>query len=128
MSFIQIMGFALMAAVLLVVIRRERPEVATVLTLLVGALILINLAGPVARLVRFLQDLGQRSHLDLAYVSTILRIMAIAYLTEFCAHVCKDAHEDTVASKVELAGKILILIAAVPVFYAVLETLSELLG
>ncbi|HHY37912.1 MAG TPA: stage III sporulation protein AD [Clostridia bacterium] len=128
MSFIQITGFALMAVVLLVVIRRERPEVATVLSILVGGLILINLAGPVVGVVRFFQNLGQRSNLDLAYVSTILRIVAIAYLTEFCAHVCKDAREETVASKVELAGKILILVAAVPVFYAVLETLSGLLG
>lgn len=128
MSFVQIVGFALLASVVLVVLRRDRPEIATVLTMLVGALILINLATPIGQLVRFLQNLGERSRLDLAYVSIILRIMAIAYIAEFSAQVCRDAQEETVASKVELAGKVLILIAAVPVFQAVLEALSELLS
>jgi len=42
--------------------------------------------------------------------------------------VCRDAGEGAIASKVELAGKVIILLAALPVLIAVLETVTRFLG
>jgi stage III sporulation protein AD len=43
------------------------------------------------------------------------------------AQICRDAGEGTIASKIEMAGKILILLLALPILTAVLEVVVRLL-
>lgn len=57
----------------------------------------------------------------------LLKVLAVAYIADFVAQVCKDAGEEAIGSKVELAGKIIIFYIAVPVMMSVLETLTKLL-
>ncbi|MDD3749752.1 MAG: SpoIIIAC/SpoIIIAD family protein [Firmicutes bacterium] len=51
----------------------------------------------------------------------------MAYQPGFGAELCRDAGERATAGKLELAGKIIILITALPVLIAVLETVSRFL-
>jgi stage III sporulation protein AD len=39
---------------------------------------------------------------------------------------CRDAGESALASKVELAGKVIILLIAIPVFRAIVSALEQL--
>ena len=50
-------------------------------------------------------------------------MIGVAYLAEFGAQVCRDAGENSIAAKIEFAGKIIILIMAVPILMAVLESI-----
>ena len=53
--------------------------------------------------------------------------MGIAYLTEFSAQLCKDAGYGAIAMKVELAGKLMILVTALPVFQSLADLILSLL-
>ena len=55
-------------------------------------------------------------------------MLAVAYVTDFTAQLCRDAGEATIGSKVELAGKVIIFCLAMPVLKAVLELIGSLLG
>ena len=57
------------------------------------------------------------------YVETLLKIIGIAYIAEFGAQITKDAGQGAIASKIELAGKILILVMAIPILTVVIETI-----
>lgn len=120
MQIIQILGLALTSVVLLVVVRKQRPEMGMLLSLVVGAVILLILLPRVTTVVRLLQSMALNANIHLAYLDTILRIIGIAYLTEFGAQVSRDAGEGTVANKIELAGKVIILVMAVPIISAIL--------
>ena len=56
----------------------------------------------------------------------VLKVIGIAYLTQFGAQLCADAGEGTVAAKIELAGKILMMTAAAPVLIGLLELVMGL--
>jgi len=60
-------------------------------------------------------------------MSLILKVIGIAYIAEFGAQVCRDAGEGAVAAKVELAGKALVLLLALPIVYAILDFVGRLL-
>jgi stage III sporulation protein AD len=62
------------------------------------------------------------------YLNTILKIIGIAYVTEFGAQVCRDAGEGAVAGKIEFAGKIMIMVMAVPIIALVLQTISRIIS
>lgn len=127
MEILQVVAFALVAAVLLVGLRRERPEVAVVLAVAAGAALLVFVLRQVAAVVDGMRALVDGTGLDDRYLGSLLKVIGIAYLAEFGAQICRDAGEGALASKVELAGKVFILVLAVPVLLAVVETLLRTL-
>jgi len=51
----------------------------------------------------------------------------MAYIAEFAAESCRDASQNAIAAKVELAGKIMIIITAVPVITSVMNIILDML-
>jgi stage III sporulation protein AD len=68
----------------------------------------------IAGVMAYLQEAAQKYKIDTQYLSIALKIIGIAYVCEFGVQVCKDAGENSIASKVELGGKVLIAVMAVP--------------
>ncbi len=62
-----------------------------------------------------------------AYFPIILKVLGVAYVTDFTAQICRDAGEGAIGSKVELAGKVIIFFLAIPVMMSILELISSLL-
>ncbi len=56
-----------------------------------------------------------------------MKIIGIAYVAEFGAQIVRDAGQESIASKIELAGKIFILVLAIPIINVIIETLLGLL-
>ena len=108
-------------------IRPVRPEIAVWLSVITGLVIIGRILPLIDFLVRTLTDIVARTKASPVYFSTVLKVVGIAYLTGFGAEVCRDAGERATAGKLELAGKIIILITALPVLIAVLETVSRFL-
>ncbi|MCL6581293.1 MAG: stage III sporulation protein AD [Firmicutes bacterium] len=127
MEIVQVVGLALVAVVLLLVLRGQRPELAVLLSLVVGLTVFLMVAQRLQAVIEFLGRLAARAGVSQLYLNTVLKVVGIAYIAEMGAQVCRDAQEGSVASKVELAGKILILFVAMPVVMAILETILEVL-
>jgi len=126
-EIVQVVGLAIVSVVLLLVIRQQRPELAVLLGLAVGLAVFLMVAQRLAAILDFLRDLASRAQVDSLYLNTILKIVGIAYMAEIGTQVCHDAGENSVASKVELAGKILILVLAMPIVMAILEIILKVL-
>lgn len=127
MSAVALAGFALVAVVALVVLRTARPELATILALAVTAAIFAAILPEIVRIVQLLRDLANQGGVAPDYLGTVLRIVGVAYLTEFGAQVARDAGEGAVASKVELGGKVLVLTMALPILLGILQLVVHLL-
>jgi len=128
LELVQIMALAFVATLLLTVLRQQRPELAVGLSLAAGILLFLPLVSRIFGLVQFLQELGAKAQVSSGNLSLILRIIGIAYVTEFGAQVCRDAREEALASRVEMAGKVLIMLLALPIVRAVLDLLLRLLA
>jgi stage III sporulation protein AD len=61
------------------------------------------------------------------FLATILKIIGIAYITEFGAQVTRDAGQESIAAKIELAGNILIMVMAIPIITVIIETVMQIL-
>lgn len=123
----QIVGLALVAAVLLMVVRQQRPELGLLLSLAAGVLIFLLVLGKISGVVALLEELATAARVDRLYLTTLLKIIGVSYIAEFGAQVCRDAGEQAVASRVELAAKVLIVVLAMPIVVAVLESVMRLL-
>ena len=62
-----------------------------------------------------------------ALPQTALKIIGIAYLTEFGVNVSKDTGQQTVAGALEIGGKLLMLSCSLPAVVSLLETGASLI-
>ena len=62
-----------------------------------------------------------------SYLKTLLKIVGITYICEFCAGICKDAGYQSVASQIEIMGKLSVMIAGMPILMAVIEQINSFL-
>lgn len=61
------------------------------------------------------------------YAQVMLRCLGIALLTRICTDICRDCGESSVASGVELAGKLAILVLCVPLMEEMIGYATEIL-
>lgn len=127
MSILQIVALAVVAAILILVIRQEKPELALQIALAAGLIVFVLIVWKVVEVINVLERLAVRADLNMVFLGTLLRIIGIAYIAEFGTQICKDAGQSALAFKVELAGKVMILILAVPIITTIFETVSRLL-
>lgn len=74
-------------------------------------------------ILQMIERVASEAKVSSVYVETLLKIIGIAYIAEFGAQITKDAGQGAIASKIELAGKILILVMAIPILTVVIETI-----
>lgn len=127
MEIAQIVGLALVTTIMLLILRQEKPVMAVILSIVFSIVIFTFLMGKMASILNVMSDLTRRAGINYFFLSTLLKILGVAYLAEFAAAICQDAGEQAVAKKVEFAAKIIIAVLALPIMIAILESLMELM-
>lgn len=127
MQITQIVGLALMVTVFLLILRQEKPVMAVLLSIVFSIFIFITMMDKMGEIINVMKELTRRAGINYFFMTTILKILGVAYLGEFAAVICQDAGEQAVAKKVEFAAKIMIAVLALPIMVAILESLLELM-
>ena len=74
-----------------------------------------------------MNNLSENANLNERYMVIILKILGIAYIAQFGMEMCKDAGENAIASKIEIAGKALIMTVSIPIITGVAEIITKVL-
>ena len=127
MEIIQVVGLGLIATFLILVIKEQNPVFAFLLATFAGIVIFISLAGKLADVIQTLEQLAAQAGVKAAFLETVLKIIGIAYIAEFGAQVTRDAGQESIASKIEMAGKVLIMVMAIPIVTMIIETIVKIL-
>src|SRR5699024_8167365 len=119
MDIVQIILIGIVATLLYIILKDIEPAFAYLLLLITSIFILVVVIQ------QMIQSLGNKAQINSVFIETILKIIGIAYITELGSNVMKDANLTSIAAKVELAGKIFILLLAVPIITTVVETIIQ---
>src|SRR5690625_5197080 len=123
MEMVQIILFGIVASLLFIILKDVQPSFAFFIILITSIIILSIVINKVGVIIYLLKDLSTKASIQSVYLNTILKIIGIAYITELGANITKDAGLSSISSKIELAGKIFILILAIPIISAVVEVI-----
>ncbi len=61
-----------------------------------------------------------------SYVAVLLKAVGICLVTEFAVNTCKDAGIQSLACNVSLAGKLMVTVAALPLYIDILNSVLSL--
>lgn len=117
----RIVAVGLVGTVFAVLLKKESPQIALLAAVATGVMIFMQIAAPLGDLLALLRETAEKAGVGNGYFSIVLKVIGIAYLTQFGAQLCRDAGEGAIAAKVELAGKVLMMTVAAPVVADLLE-------
>ncbi len=127
MDIFRIVGIGLSAAVLAVFIKNWRGEIAMLISLAAAAIMFFMAVPYLKALFEMFTDISNRIGIDVKYISLVLKVIGIAYVAQFGAELCRDSGESALASKIEFAGKIIIVTLSMPVLYSFLEIIETVI-
>ncbi len=121
------LGIGVVTAILSLFIKQHRPEIAIAIPVLGGVAIFVVMVPYLEETVRLFEELAEISGIQNRYLRLIIKMIGIAYLCEFSAELCRDAGESSMAGKIELGGKVLILSLSVPIVYQLLGLIETMI-
>lgn len=127
MEIIKIIGIGLISLIMIILIKQYKPEFAIYISLLAGVIILIILVDKLAGIVNLIQSISQKANINSQFLSILIKITGIAFLSEFAVSICKDSGEGAIANKVELGSKIIIISMSIPIISSLLEIILKIL-
>lgn len=127
MSLVQIILFGVIATMLITLIKSYQPTFALILLGVTSLFLFYFILIPLGEVIDLIRSLFNRFRLESIYLETVFQIIGIAYLTELGSQLTKDAGLNSIASRIELVGKISILFVSVPVLTAIIETIIHLI-
>ena len=127
MEVIKIIGIGLVALIIIILLRQYRPEFAIYISLLTGILILFLVMDKLTGIINLLHSLASKASINGTFLSVLIKITGIAFLSEFAVSICKDSGEAAIASKIEIGTKIIIISMSIPIISSLLEIILKIL-
>lgn len=110
-----------------IIIKKDKPEFAVLIIILVSFIIAIRVMGVLGNAVDELRRWESILGGDAAYISLLLKIIGITYICDFAANLCKDSGYAALSSHIELFGKITIMVAGFPIIRIMLDMLEGIM-
>lgn len=126
MGIFEVVSIGIVTAILVLLLKDRQPVIAYLIIVVTVLYIFVFLITYIKEILHLVTYLGEEANIQSFYIKTILQIIGIAYVAEIGSNIVKDAGLESVAIKIELVGKIFILILAVPIFKSLIETIIGL--
>lgn len=124
---IKIIGIGLLALIIIVILKQYKPEFAIYVSMIAGVLILVLSIQKLTGIINLLQSLANKTYINKSFLSILLKITGIAFITEFAVSICSDAGEKAIASKIKIGSKVIIIAMSIPIITSLLELVIEIL-
>lgn len=105
----------MIGAILAVTLKDCKKEFALFIGIGSGIVILSLLMDSISRIGALFTAMIAEAGISGEYIEIMVKIIIISYICEFAVQFCADAGEKAIGSKIELAGRILILAASLPI-------------
>lgn len=121
MNILQIVSFAIVAAILALLLKEHKPIFASFILMIAGLLILYGVITQLAGLISYVARFAERTTMNPSFLKIIIKMIGISYLAEIGAQIVRDTGQESLAQKVELSAKVILLYLALPIATEVIE-------
>ncbi|MDP4118786.1 MAG: SpoIIIAC/SpoIIIAD family protein [Bacillota bacterium] len=125
MNILQIFGVGLIVAILAALLNEIKKEYALIAVVCGGVIIMLAVIPGLAQLMASVKEAAQKADINTRYVIIVIKCSGIACIASICGAMCRDMGQSAVATKLELAGRIAIMITALPAITALLELIER---
>lgn len=124
---IKITAVAVIGAAVSVILRHIKPEYCIGVAIACSVIIMLMIKDDITAVIDAMLQAADEMGIELAYLTLLIKIIGVAYLTQFASSICEDAGEKAIAMKVEFAGRISIILMSAPLMFAVINLITGML-
>lgn len=115
MEILKVLGITITVCAILLALRAQgRADIAYLTSAAFAAMMLIWIAAQLSPVLQSFDAMLSEASVGEDTIALLLKVTGVALISEFAAQICKDAGEDSLGQKAELAGKVTILLMALP--------------
>ena len=122
MEIFKILSLIFITAVICLILKQYKPEYSLIIAILCSVIVLTMIISRILTPLSLIEQKIENSGIDNNYFKVALKALGIGYITSFIADSCRDAGQNALALKAELAGKSAIFILSVPLVLSILDT------
>lgn len=127
MEWLRLIGFCLLAAVMVLVLRQMHPQTAGLLSIAFGVLLVTLVLPGVQNYIETIRVFLAELNLDTQYYRILLKAMGIVLVTQMAVQFCMDMDAPAIARRAEFCGRIAMLGVALPVFMSLTQMAVDIL-
>jgi len=128
MDILQIAAIGIITAVCAMVLKEHKQETALLIAITGGVLILLSVIQYFSDIFGILTGFLDASGIPANIYGVIFRIIGIGYIADFSAGIVEDAGQKALAGKILLAGKLIIMVMALPILQLLFDTILLMLN
>lgn len=121
MEWTRLIGFCLLAAVMVMLLRQMHPQAAALLGVAFGAMLTAALLPGIRQTVETVHGVLSSLGLEEAYYRVLLKATGIVLLTQLASQICQELDAPGIAKNAEFCGRVALLGVALPVFLSLTQ-------
>lgn len=128
MNITAVIGFCIISAIVLKAAEKDSIEIKTAAVFAAVMIIFGKTIESISSLIGEIKYIFNQAQVDEQYLKILFKGVGICYITRLASDFCKDCSENSLASQVQLAGRIALLIVSMPLFNAFVDVIKTLLN
>lgn len=128
MDIIKISAMGLVTAFTVVLLREQKSDVAMLVGIAGGCLILLSVLSYFTQIFTTLSSIAEKTGIPSAVYKTVMKIISVGYIADFSAGIVEDTGQKALAEKIVLAGKLIIMVLALPIVIMLFDTVAGVLS
>lgn len=127
MEIIKIILVGVVTCIASVIMKSLKPELSIFVALSGSLVMLVMIVNSLSSVLSGFSTIVSKTKVNSQLFSSILKIVGVGYLAEFGANICQDSGQSSLADKILLAGKVVILCFALPIINSMLNVVLGLI-
>lgn len=128
MEIFKIAAIALVTAFCVILLRDIKSDLAMLVAFAGGIIVLLSVIDYFSDIFSVISSIAARAGLATSVVTLLFKVLAVGYISEFSSSLIEDAGLSSLADKVTLAGKLIIVASALPVIVELFEYIAGALS
>lgn len=127
MTLLKVAILGICAVLIALGFRPFKGEYSSFISLVAGGIIFTFILVKLETMIEAIRQISGYISINYQYIGILVKVIGVSYLCEFSSSLCKDAGYSAIASQIEIAGKLTILVMSMPILLSLLETIGSFL-
>ena len=127
MDIIKIAAVGIITAFCSLTLKESKSELSMVVGIVGGCIIVIMLLDYFNGIFAAISSMIDKAGIQSNILKSVIKIIGIGYITEFSAGIVEDTGNKSLAEKIVMAGKVIILVVSLPILTALFDLVAELI-
>lgn len=127
MSIYTVVILSLLVCIVILTLKNHNPSVGFIVSVAFSSILLIVVMPKLNSILHTLNNVSAKAGIGSELFTVLIKCLGITYLTEWGENFCKDAGQNALSLKIQLFGKIGIVIIIIPIIEEILNNIISII-